>query len=695
MPPRPFVNDRLWRCLCPGFPPNSTTSATVATSARRPQRNATRNDGSINPRNQWRAYTLSKTCRAANESFFSQPGVAPTGFRPFGEQSHVPRPVSSRQKPSLAQLPTDLLYDHARAEGAKGHWNEVMNICRVLIKDRGEQPNREMYTAILHSFVSSKDGTAGKLRKVLEEMGFWSQTDASLFGAPRIELDARACECVLAVLAVHPDYLLRSEILEYMKSRWLTLSTRGQNFVVAGLLRERHFEQALDTMEDMIRNNIRVENWVFDEAMWILLEFKEVEEAFYVLGLKETVQNKGSGTGTAKVSDALLGTLLDAAAESQLYEETVKVWMTQVQPGYLKPGTGTCMSVLALASHHGDVELATDVFRLLTERETTFTTHHYELIMSTHLQANDVEAALSVILIMVDANVKVDAATCQPLYHYLSIDTDDGTNRPLEAFALLQDYEAAGRRVPTAAVNACIQASLALGRLEEAIEIYKALHTVSRAGPNTNTFNILFKGCHKFVRKELAMFLANEMMQLGLMPDRITYDRLVLVCLRCGDLEDALLYYEEMMSSGEGDAPMKPRKKTWELLIHACVVKGDERAVALLNEYKREIDEPRMSVEKAVVDRFEYGMLPTPRASGAGGIESGRLHGVEDQHVRPAAEVTQSPGLGADTGRSGAKDGFWHQGNEAGANTEADLKESADLEGAQSTAAASDDTRPS
>jgi pentatricopeptide repeat protein len=323
MPPRPFVNDGLWRCLCPGFPPNSTTSAAISQVARRPQRNASPKDGlNSSPRNQLRAYTLSNTCRAANDTFFSQPGIAPTGFQPFGEKSHRPSPFGSRQKPSLAQLPTDVLYEHARAEGAKGNWDEVMNICRVLIKDRGEAPNREMYTAILHSFVSSSHGTAGKLRKVLEEMGFWSERDTSLFGYPKIELDARACECVLEVLAVHPDYLLRSEILEYMKSRWLTLSGRGQNFVVAGLLRERHFEQALDMMEDMVRSSTRVENWVFDEAIWILLEFQEVEEAFYVLGLKESVQNKGSGAGTAKVSDALWGALLDAAAQRQLVRMT-------------------------------------------------------------------------------------------------------------------------------------------------------------------------------------------------------------------------------------------------------------------------------------------------------------------------------------------------------------------------------------
>ena len=218
----------------------------------------------------------------------------------------------------MAHLPTHVLYEHARSEGAKGHFNDVMNICRILVKDRGEQPNREMYIAVLHSFVDCANGTAGKVRKVLEEMGFWNDRDGSVSGRPKIELDVRACECVLEVLAVHPDYLLRVDILEYMKSRWLALSDRAHNFVVAGMLRERHFEHALSTLEDMVKNNIRVENWLFEKTMWMLLEFGEVEEAFYVLNLRSNVQGRGNGIATVKLSDALWGALLDGAAQANL-----------------------------------------------------------------------------------------------------------------------------------------------------------------------------------------------------------------------------------------------------------------------------------------------------------------------------------------------------------------------------------------
>lgn len=595
-----------------------------------------------------RAYSQSATPSNSTDAFFSQTN-APPSFKATSPAKYQPVRNPGGKRP-LAQLPTNILHEHLRDEGAKGHFDEVFSICRVLVKDRGEAPNKEMYTAILHSFVSSTNGTAGKVRKVLDEMGFWDTAEDGLRGQQRtIELDARACECILEVLSVHPDYLLRTEVLEYMKSRWFALSDRGYNFVVAGLLRERHFEQGLELLEEMLKKKVRVENWLFDQGLWILLEFNEVEEAFYVLSLKDGLQRRGNATGSVKLSSALWGAMLDAAAQRQLHDAISMVWNNQVQPGYLKPATGTCMSVLAVAARHGDVSLATDVFRVLTERETIFTTHHYELLVTTYLNANDLSAALSVILIMVDTNIRVTAGTCQPLFWYLRKEKEGQPSRPMAAFHLLQGLEASGRKVPTAAINACIQASIALNRFEEAIEIYKALHTVSHSGPDTQTFNILFRGCHMNNRKELAMFFANEMIQLGLKPDRLTYDRLICVCLQAGDLEDALLYYQEMRSlkAKRGSAQtMQPRRGTWELLINRCVTVGDVRAVALLNDYKQHQDEPRIALERVVQARFDDAVV----SSSTGDITSS-VEGAKENN--PAAvDVDSSTVISNDVGQT-------------------------------------------
>ncbi|KZM18623.1 uncharacterized protein EKO05_0000672 [Ascochyta rabiei] len=608
MPPRAFVNDALWRCLCPGFPPKALApkAARIGGStivSPRPQRSTRA------PQCQKRPYSAAASAPSASP-FFTQPHAPP----PTSRDQYAPRvPRSAREKTPLVQLPTHVLYESLRHEGFKGHFDEVMRICNVLVKDRGQRPDKDMYAAILHSFTSSVDGTAGKVRKVLEDMGFWADSTSEGGVAEKVELDARGCENVLEALAVHPDYLLRAEVLEYMKERWFTLSDRGHNFVVAGLLRDRLFEQALEMLEDMCAKQVRVEEWVFSEAMWLLLEFGEIEEAFYVLGLKEsaTSTNTAGAAAGVKLSNALWGAMLDAAAKHHLHDAARLVWTAQVQPGFLKPPTGTCLSVLSLASRHGDVQLATDVFRLLTERETVFTTHHYELLIAAYLKANALSDALSVILIMTDANLKVDAGTCHPLYWYLrnappsapttrSDGTEETATLPLHAFTLLQDFEAQGRKVPTAAVNCCIAASTALNALPDALEMYKALHTVCPSGPNTETFNLLFRGCSQSGRKDVAMYLASEMISLNLQPDRITYDRLILVCEQGDDLDDALAYFEEMRN-----ARLRPRRGTYERLIDRLVERGDERCVAVLRDYKASGEAVSKGAERRVRERFQ------------------------------------------------------------------------------------------
>lgn len=327
MPPRPFVNDRLWRCLCPGFPPAATPASItrVTRNIRRPNALTTA-PSSQRATHPSRAYSASAAPSPQTDAFPSHTSADSDPFAALGSRStpFVPSFPQPSSKPPLSQIPTHDLYEHVRTAGAKGYFDDVLTLCRVLIRDRGEALNKDMYTAMLHSCVSPINGSTGKLRKILEEMGFWTEDDAFSVIETKFELDARACECILEVLAVHPDYLLRAEILEYMKFRWFPLSERAQNFVVAGMLRERHFEHALELLDDMVKKNVRVESWLFDKAMWMLLEFGEVDEAFYVLGLKEEVQrSKGNATGSVQVSEGLWTALLDAAAKHQTVYHSV------------------------------------------------------------------------------------------------------------------------------------------------------------------------------------------------------------------------------------------------------------------------------------------------------------------------------------------------------------------------------------
>jgi pentatricopeptide repeat protein len=121
------------------------------------------------------------------------------------------------------------------------------------------------------------------------------------------------------------------------------------------------------------------------------------------------------------------------------------------------------------------------------------------------------------------------------------------------------------------------------------MDMYKELHTVCESGPNIDTFNILMQGAERKGTKNAAMFLASEMIALGIKPDFLTYDRLIMVCLHEDDYEDAFRYLEEMIDVGKdkfenGQKGWYMRKGTVVELVKKCVKSHDERAWDLLAE---------------------------------------------------------------------------------------------------------------
>ena len=92
-----------------------------------------------------------------------------------------------------------------------------------------------------------------------------------------------------------------------MEARWLRLTVRGHNFVVAGMLRDRYFELALEKLDQMCADGVAVLPWLYDLATYMLLDIAEVDEA-YQLALRRT---RSGGV----MSKALWSHLLDCSAK--------------------------------------------------------------------------------------------------------------------------------------------------------------------------------------------------------------------------------------------------------------------------------------------------------------------------------------------------------------------------------------------
>jgi len=186
---------------------------------------------------------------------------------------------------------------------------------------------------------------------------------------------------------------------------------------------------------------------------------------------------------------------------------------------------------------------------------------------------------------MSKAGLEPDSSTTRPIYLHLS----QAPDLPFKAWEVLKSLSNDDHVIPAAAANVVIEASIAVGRFEDAVELYKELYTICEGGPDTETFNVILQSASRRRNKDLAMFLASEMQALGVKPDLLTYDRLILVCLREDDYEDAFRYLEEMTEVGKqreeaGQKGWWMRGGTATAMVRRCVVAGDERAWDILDK---------------------------------------------------------------------------------------------------------------
>jgi hypothetical protein len=107
------------------------------------------------------------------------------------------------------------------------------------------------------------------------------------------------------VLAIHPDYLLRNEIMQAMKERWLGLSPDGWHNLVVGLLRDRQIEMAIDKLEQMQSDQIPIQPWLYDIFLYKLCDVGEYDQAYQLLTHRVQSERK-------EISPATWYFLLDA-----------------------------------------------------------------------------------------------------------------------------------------------------------------------------------------------------------------------------------------------------------------------------------------------------------------------------------------------------------------------------------------------
>ncbi|KAK0102828.1 hypothetical protein ONS95_000974 [Cadophora gregata] len=589
MPTTRIPIDGLWRCLCPSLdgiaivrhqrvaPSSRIFPAGYTCRTNRPQTHpfhtstharALQNENSTGSSRCFGENWNSTPNNAATLSSYASSqgsGIPSTQFRvPTVSRLNSKIPYETLDSMSIPQI-HDLL---RKTRTERKSYFKVVELVSYLISERGEKPALIHYDSLIRANASAMQGSADAVRTLLEEMKeFQIGADSGLYHG------------ALQVLAIHPDYVLRAEIMQEMKERWVGLSPEGWHSFVVGLIRDRQYEVAMDKLDEMHSDRITVQPWLYDIFMFQLCEASELDEAFNLL--KYRFENSRN-----EILPSVWYYLMDAFSSALHYEGVKFIWKRRVENESLVLSDGMCVAVLNCAARYSDPELATNTIRILSGRRSALTAFHYEPLLAAYAGAGDLKTALRVLVIMAKASIEPDTSTTRPLYLTLSKSRETAQQAWKDLEELAQD----GHTIPVAAANVIIEAHIEVGQFEHAVELYKGLHDICGSGPNTDTFNVLLQGASRQERKDLSVFLASEMRALGIEPDMLTYDRLILSCLYMqDDYEDAFKYLEEMVEVGSDkpDGGWWMRGGTATVFIKRCVEKKDPRAWTLLDEMAR------------------------------------------------------------------------------------------------------------
>jgi hypothetical protein len=410
-----------------------------------------------------------------------------------------------------------------RGAAIKGEWGLCRYLATMLVRDRKERPSVQLYNMLILSNVGWQEGTAWRVAELIDDM----KEDG-------LQPDVGTCHAALKALGVHVDHLLRSDILEYMSQRWIQLSEDGYHDVVAGLLREGLFEQAMNRLDVMRSEDMHVQGWLLDMAVYILCEAAEIGDAHRIMRQRVDLADHN-------ISRSLWLFFLDKASDARHHAATTLAWSNQVAQKYINPSSGICLNVMATAAKAADATLATDVFTHLSKRNAAFQPIHYELLISTYLTTDppDFQRALTVLTIMALEKVEPTINETRSLYMYMR----DKPALVPEAISTLRDLHSQGRKIPISALNLIIECYVDQKNVADAFKLYKQIHTfapiaegASKTFANIETFNLLLKGCRVTDPPDgnQASFLVSELLALRIKPTALTYDRLILLFMKAG-----------------------------------------------------------------------------------------------------------------------------------------------------------------
>ncbi|EAW14057.1 pentatricopeptide repeat protein [Aspergillus clavatus NRRL 1] len=433
-------------------------------------------------------------------------------------------------------------------------------ILRILIRDRHVRPEVRHYRALILANSDAERGSPDVVRKLLVEME-----------ENGIPADSGTLHAALQALAVHPDYLLRQDILRALRDRWLPLSPAGWHYVVAGLLRENQFELALDHLANMERKEIVIEDWLHGLLIYNLCEIGDFDEVLEQI-------RKRTSQGHDMTSDLWLYVLDTASAASHI--ETVQyIWTQRVQLGYLNPSKVLSRNTLTVTGRMGDPQLASFVIRYLSDSGVALVLHDYEKAVEAYAKAGKLSAAFEILCKMHKAGIKLERSSTRAIYNYMVLTKTS----PRQAWTILKTLKSLKYTIPMECAHVVIELCDHESfddpfAVDEGIAFYQELYTLCPGKADLSIYNTLIGMARRAKNIQAGMFAVKEMSSFGVVPNDTTFEHLVMMCLDAGNFESAYMYFQDLVARG-----FRPRGYMRRKIIEICSASDDPFALQLRN----------------------------------------------------------------------------------------------------------------
>ncbi|KAK2595962.1 hypothetical protein QQS21_006492 [Conoideocrella luteorostrata] len=592
-----LIYDGLWRCLCPAFDGrslrravslktgtalSSTTLSTVACARSGERRFASSNLAEPSPQT-----TIPVTIPGTTISQSANNAV------PKDERLLTPAPPTEETlRSASAEEIIAALFTIRNPRGWHFHGQEIdrhsriIQLVRYLVTDRGQPPSPFIYECMMDAMVDPQGSVRG-IRKLLDDMA-----------VQNMKPTATMCHSALAALANHPDYALRQEILDTMQEFWFTIDTPAKQNVVLGLLRDEQYELAYLRLTDMIKQNARIELWVYDIFIMVFGKLGHVDEMMLLLYRRKSMESADAAM------TSILYYVLDVSSQAFHYPGTLFAWNSVVRNSLCAPSDGIAENVLATAARHGDTSLATEALDMISHR-TRVLAHHYEAVAEAFAASGDIGGAFRILCIMKQNGIRIARGNTRAVYEALR-------RHPM----LISEAEAALRSIssdqelPAAAVGVVIEAMAESQGTEAAMDLYHDVPTLCGEPIGSAIMQTLIMNSKDV---EITRALATDYAALFTEDDDPTgrahvYGPLVVACAEAGELNLAFRFATLAVKGRVGDSG-KDDFEWIKVLVSKAVEAEDGRIWGVVDELGKDEE------MGAVVGRILRQMRITRRAA--------------------------------------------------------------------------------